>query len=289
MTIEEQLKVLNNEFQKLHSKFMSFDTQLKGIDSKYDVLKSSIVSKYQSEKQKQIDLKEEILKYYRIAKDNSYKDINPSAPAKIPDIGTLNNLIDRINSLSRNDNIAGQVIDLTSSYLSFVENELKKVTSRENNELSSLEGQKANEITQINNSKKQVLADCKNYLKSETMIALVQLFEMIHRDYEITSSYFSSWKIATQRKRMMLFGFQQFAIDAPRILLGELKQSLGNHFDESTKMVNCPCGYTTDSYEIINVEYVDQNERDVAQGVQALILNLLRYFKPTEYKITLLD
>ena len=87
----------------------------------------------------------------------------------------------------------------------------------------------------------------------------------------------------------MLFGFQQFAIDAPRILLGDLKQSLGNHFDESTKMVNCPCGYTTDSYEIINVEYVDQNEREVAQGVQALILNLLRYFKPTEYKITLLD
>ena len=39
MTIEEQLKVLNNEFQKLHSKFMSFDTQLKGIDSKYDALK----------------------------------------------------------------------------------------------------------------------------------------------------------------------------------------------------------------------------------------------------------
>ena len=49
MTIEEQLKVLNNEFQKLHSKFMSFDTQLKGIDSKYDALKGSIISKYQTE------------------------------------------------------------------------------------------------------------------------------------------------------------------------------------------------------------------------------------------------
>lgn len=289
MTIEEQLKVLNGEFQKLHSKFMSFDTQLKGIDSKYAALKSSIVSKYQSEKQRQIDLKEEILKYYRIAKDNSYKDISPSAPAKMPNIGTLNNLIDRINTLSRNDNIAGQIIDLASGYLSFVENELKKVISRENNELSALEGQKTNEIAQINNSKKQVLVDCKNYLKSETMIALVQLFEMIHRDYEITPSYFSNWKIATQRKRMMLFGFQQFAIDAPRVLLGDLKQSLGNHFDENTKMVNCPCGYTTDSYEIINAEYVDQNERELAQGIQALILNILRYFKPTEYKITLLD
>lgn len=289
MTIEERLKALNDEFQKSHSKFMSFDMQLKGIDSKYDVLKSSIVSKYQLKKQKQIDLKEEILKYYRIAKDNSYKDIDPSALAKIPDIGTLNNLINRINSLSRNDNIAGQVIDLTSSYLTFVENELEKVTSRENKEIFCIEGQKANDIAQINNSKKQILVDCKNYLKSETMITLVQLFEMIHRDYEITSSYFSRWKIATQRKRMMLFGFQQFAIDVPRVLLGDLKQSLGNHFDPNTKMVNCPCGYTTDSYEIINVEYVDKNECEVAQGVQALILNLLRYFKPTEYKITFLD
>lgn len=289
MTIEEQLKVLNGEFQKLHGKFMSFDTQLKGIDSKYESLRSSIQLKYQAEKQKQIDLKEEILKYYRIAKDNSYKDIDPNVPAKVPNIGTLNNLIERINTLNRNDNVAGQIIDLASGYLSFAENELKKVASQENSELSSLEGQKSNEIAQINNSKKQVLADCKNYLRSETMLALVQLFEMIHRDYEITPSYFSNWKIATQRKRMMLFGYQQFAIDAPRILLADLKQRFGNHFDESTKMVNCPCGYTTDSHEIINVEYIEQNERELSQGIQALILNILRYFRPVDYKITLLD
>ena len=289
MTIEEQLKKLNDEFQKLHSKFVSFDAQLKSIDSKYDALKNSIISKYQSEKQKQINLKEEILKYYRIAKDNSYKDINPSAPAKVPNIGTLNSLIDRINSLNRNDNVAGQIIDLASSYLAFVENEFKKITDRENNEIHSLEKQKTNEMAQINNSKKQVLVDCKNYLKSETMIALVRLFEMIHRDYEITSLYFSNWKISTQRKRMMLFGYQQFAIDAPRVLLSDIKQSLGSHFDENTKMVNCPCGFTTDSYELINVEYIEQNEIEVAQGIQALILNLLRYFRPTEYKITVLD
>ena len=289
MTIEEQLKVLNGEFQKLHSKFMSFDTQLKGVDSKYESLRNSIQLKYQTEKQKQIDLKEEILKYYRIAKDNSYKDINPNALAKIPDIGALNTLIERINTLNRNDNVAGQIIDLASGYLSFVENELKKVASRESSEISSLEGQKSNEIAQINNSKKQVLADCKNYLKSETMLALVQLFEMIHRDYEITPSYFSKWKIATQRKRMMLFGYQQFAIDAPRILLADLKQRFGNHFDENTKMVNCPCGYTTDSYEVINVEYTEKNERELSQGIQALILNILRYFRPVDYKITLLD
>lgn len=289
MTIEEQLKVLNNEFEKLHSRFMSFDNQLNGIESKYVGLRRSIQAKYQAEKQIKVDLKEEILKYYRIAKDNSYKDINPSAPAKIPDIGALNNLIERINSFNRNDNVAGQIIDLASSYLSFVENEIKKIATTEQNELSSLDGKKANEIAQINNSKKQVLMDCKNYLKSETMLALVQLFEMIHKDYEITPSYFSNWSTSAQRKRMMLFGYQQFAIDVPRMLIGDLKQSLGEHFDETSKMVNCPCGYTTDSYEIINVEYIDNNEREVSQGIQALILNILRYFKPNEYKITLLD
>lgn len=48
------IKGVNNEFQESHSRFMLFDMQLKGIDSKYDVLKSSIVSKYRSKKQKQI-------------------------------------------------------------------------------------------------------------------------------------------------------------------------------------------------------------------------------------------
>ena len=68
-----------------------------------------------------------------------------------------------------------------------------------------------------------------------------------------------------------------------------LKNSLGHHFNETTKMVNCPCGFTTDSSEELYIEYVDRNEAFVKKGIQALILNFLRYFRPSEYKVSVFD
>ena len=87
---------------------------------------------------------------------------------------------------------------------------------------------------------------------------------------------------------MMLFGFQQFALDVPQMLCSTLKNSLGHHFNETTKMVNCPCGFTTDSSEELYIEYVDRNEAFVKKGIQTLILNFLRYFRPSEYKVWLI-
>jgi len=109
------------------------------------------------------------------------------------------------------------------------------------------------------------------------------------KDYEITESYFKTWGQPVKRKRMMLFGFQQFALDVPQLLCGTLKNSLGHHFNETTKMVNCPCGFTTDSSEELFIEYVDRNEAYLKKGIQALILNFLRYFRPSEYKVSVFD
>ena len=131
--------------------------------------------------------------------------------------------------------------------------------------------------------------NCENYLRGEEVQQLVSLFEMIHREYEITNDYFLNWGRNVKRKRMMLLGLSQYHVDVPQMLGGILKTSLGHHFDESTKMVNCPCGFTTDSHEDIFVEYTDLNEEAMKRGVQALLLNFLRYFRPTEYKITILD
>ena len=54
-------------------------------------------------------------------------------------------------------------------------------------------------------------------------------------------------------------------------------------------MVNCPCGFTTDSSEELFIEYVDRNEAYLKKGIQALILNFLRYFRPSEYKVSVFD
>jgi len=290
MTIQEQLEQLNKKFEQLHSDFIRFDSEKRNLDAKYASIAASVKAKYQQEKDKVLQEQEEVLKYYRIAKDNSNKELVHSgvAPQK-PDLARLNNMIERVNSYSRTDPVAGQIIDLCNAYVAYLDNELKKVASKEQAEIQNIERNKVDEANNLTHRKGKVLSECEMFLKGNEVKNLVALFEMIHNEYEITKEYFDNWGGPLKRKRMMLLGFSQYKVDVPQKLCPILKGSLKHHFDENTKMVNCPCGFTTDTYEEIFVEYTEHNEMKMKSGVQALILNFLRYFKPTEYKISVFD
>ena len=113
MTIQEQLCKLNCTFEKLHSDFMKFESEKRNLDSKYSSLVSQVKAKYQQEKSKLEEQKEEVLKYYRIAKDNSNKELVYSGVSpQQPNLAKLNTMIERVNSYSRTDPVAGQIIDL---------------------------------------------------------------------------------------------------------------------------------------------------------------------------------
>lgn len=290
MTIQEQLNAINDTFVRLHKEFVRFETEKKTISNRFSLEYSRVQEKWDKERGRISAVKEDVLKYYRIAKDNSPKELIATGKSgQRPDIARLNRMIEQINSCSRNDPVAGQIIDLASQYIAYLDNENSQISAKEQREKHDVDMRKDQESSNITQQKKQVLMDCERYLQGEDIANLVRLFETIHRDYEITESYFKAWGQAVKRKRMMLFGFQQFAIDVPQMFCGTLKRSLGHHFDETTKMVNCPCGFTTDSSEELFVEYVDRNESLAKKGIQALILNFLRYFRASEYKVSVFD
>ena len=290
MTIQEQLNAINETFVKLHKDFVRFEAEKKSLSSRFALEYSRVQEKWDKERERISAVKEDVLKYYRIAKDNSSKELVTSGiSGQRPDIARLNRMIEQISSYSRNDPVAGQIIDLASQYIVYLDNELAQISSKEQAEKRNVDLRKDQESSKLTQQKKQVLMDCERYLQGDDVANLVRLFEAIHRDYEITESYFKTWGQAVKRKRMMLFGFQQFALDVPQMLCSTLKNSLGHHFNETTKMVNCPCGFTTDSSEELYIEYVDRNEAFVKKGIQALILNFLRYFRPSEYKVSVFD
>lgn len=290
MTIQEQLIILNTTFENLHKEFMQADLDKKNLSEKYTRLINDVRDTFARERQEFIDVKEDVLKFYRIAKDNSFKELSVkcSSPAK-PDLGKLNSLIEKIDINDRNDYIAGQIIDLAGTYCAYLDNEISKIAIRESQEINRVTGVIESNQKDMTNRKKMILHKCEQYLQGDDMKNLVSLFEMIHHDYEITPEFFDEFGKPVKRKRMMLLGFSQYYVDVPGILKSTLKKSLGHHFDENRQMVNCPCGFTTNSHEKIFVEYTDLNETELNSGLQALILNFLRYFKPHDYRISLLD
>ncbi len=290
MTIKEQLIEINNAFSRLHQDFSAIELQQKNINSKYESMIQTVHSKWKLEFDKMNQLKEEVLKFYRISKDNSSKElIHRGVAPQRPDLAKLNSMIERIDINNRSDVVAGQIIDLASAYVIYIENETTQLSKREQSETDRVNKEKSIELGNLTQKKKRILSDCENYLRGEDIKELVSLFEMIHREYEITNDYFTSWGRNVKRKRMMLLGYSQYHVDVPQMLSGVLKRSLGKYFDEKSRMVNCPCGFTTDSHEEIEIEYVDLNEESMKNGIRALLLNFLRCFKPTEYKISVFD
>lgn len=290
MTIQEHLCKLNSTFKNLHNKFLQFESEKRNLDNKYSAIVLQVKAKYKQERDKMEEEKEEVLKYYRIAKDNSNKElVHSGVSPQQPNLAKLNTMIERVNSYSRTDPVAGQIIDLCNSYIAYIESDIRKIDQRESDEIKNVLNNKEDEAKNLVYRKAKVLSDCEQYLQCDDVKNLVSLFEMIHNDYEITPLYFSNWGQALKRKRMMLLGFSQYFVDVPQKLCPILKGSLGHHFDETSKMVNCPCGFTTDTSEEIFVEYTDFNELQMKQGIQALILNFLRYFKPGEYKVAVYD
>ena len=158
MTIQEQLIKLNSKFDQLHQDFSSAEMQQKSLDSKYTGIINSIRSKWQIEYDKQNQLKEEILKYYRIAKDNSKKELVHSgiAPQR-PDLAKLNSLIERINVNNRMDPVAGQIIDLTSAYVAYVDKEIAQISQKEQSEIANANRNKGDEQKNLTQRKKQIL------------------------------------------------------------------------------------------------------------------------------------
>lgn len=289
MIIQEQLERVNNTFLQLHQSFLQIEEKKKGLLQEYAEREKRIRENYTHQRAPLLQDKDDVLKFYRIAKDNSRKELVHNANKRKTDIARLNTMVSQINTSSRDDYIAGQIIDLASGFIVFIDDQLSVIDKQENADIEKNKRNQKNEEDRLENEKKNVLIECKRYLQGKDIEELVKLFNMIHRDYEITADYFASWGISKKRKKMMLLGFQQYPLDVPQMLCHILKSSLGEHFDTTTKNVNCPIGYITGNQEEIHVEYTDLNERLLFSGVQAIILNYLRYFRPTEFKVTLLD
>ncbi len=290
MTILNSLNTINGRLRSFHGQFEDVERERVNLDSVYASRIGDAKSRNQSRREQIDSLKADVLKYYRIAKDNTAKDLVTSGiSGQKPNIAKLNGMIERIDDSNLNDPVAAQIVDLASRYIVYLNRELRGLDQDEQSQIQKILSQKDLDLGKIESSKRRVLSECKAYLMGKDVQDLASLFDRIKQSYEIDSRFFSEWGKPTKKKKMMLIGYGEFPIDIPKMFCSDLKASLGGYFDEKDKGICYPCGFTTTSSESIYVEYTELNVAQTKLGLQALALNFMRYFRPTEYRISIFD
>lgn len=289
MTILESLHTINDALRDFHHKYREVEHDRANLDSVYSS-KVERAKQQSQEKREQIEsMREDVLKYYRIAKDNTGKELTCSGvSAQKPNIAKLNSMIEQIDESNLNDPIAGEIVEMASRYIAYLDRELKNLEQSDQVQIRKILSQKDIDLGTIESSKRRTMTNCKAYLAGKEIQNLVALFDKIKQSYEIDSRYFADWD-KPSKKKMMLIGYGEYSIDIPKSLVSALKTSLGKYFNEDSKSVCYPCGFTTTSSENIYVEYTEHNEEKMRSGLQALVLNFIRYFKPSDFRISIFD
>ncbi len=280
---------LNRTFEKLHRDYEALEWECRGLDRKYAEQAAQIHDRWRREREGLDRTREEILKYDRVARDVYRQKPSRRISPKKPDLARLNSLIGNINPERENDFIAGEVVGLAEDYFLYLDREKQDMEGREQAEVKAASESKNRELAELARKKKQISARCRQLVGGNEIYRLVSGFDKLHDSSEITPDYFEKWRLPQAGRKKLLLGYLQYPVAVPKGILEDFKKRLQNHFDVSRRLVDCPFGFSVDSYEDIFVEYTDLGEPELKGGLQALILNFMRTFRPEEYRISLFD
>lgn len=291
MTVQEQISRLNNVFERWHEEFDRMDQKRQKLETIYAGDVQQIKARFAAEKESWLNMREEILTFYRIARTSSDTGLQSEkrTPVK-PDIETLNRMAQQVDISCRYDPLAEKVICMAGAYCAYVDQYLSVIEGEENKALQQAKQQFEYEANQINESKKRILARCGQYLRGDDFQEMVRQFSAIERHYEITPQYFMQWQQEKKnRQQKILFGFAAQEADIPRVLKPVLENSLGRYFDEQNNCICYPVGFHVSGAERLLVEYTDYNEKELRAGIMAILLNYIRHFSVSNIRVSLLD
>lgn len=291
MTVQEQISRLNDVFERWHEEFDRMDQKRQKLEMLYASDVQQMKARFAAEKESWLNMREEILTFYRIARTSSDTELQSDkrTPVK-PDIEALNRMAQQVDISRRHDPTAEKVIRMAGAYCAYIEQHLNAIEGEESKALHQVKQRFEYEVSLINESKKQILARCGQYLRGDDFQGMVRQFGAIERHYEITPQYFMQWQQERKnRQQKILFGFANQSADIPRALKPVLKSSLGNYFDEQSNCICYPVGFHVSGAEKLLVEYTDRNEKELRAGIMAILLNYIRHFSLSNIRVSLLD
>lgn len=288
MSIQRQITELLDAFLVQQNEYNNIGVQEKNLHEWEQTYKRKIDEDNEQLKTQLNDKKNEVLKYYRIAKENSTHELNPNSKMLIPDIEKLNTMIFQVKGASRDNAMAGAIVDLCSSYVAYIDNEINDLENKKQKEYTDLHNRTAYMLGEIQKQKDGVLSKCREIAESQFSVKLAEGLNEINNAAEINDNFYAHWDECRADKQTVI-GYTQLPIHAPESLAGVLRHIYGKNYDSGSRSLNSPYVIDEESKAVIHVAYNDNNEQAVKCGVRAFALNLLRKYGVNNFRISVFD
>lgn len=288
MSTHRQIAELANAFLTQQNEYQNICAQEQNVYEWEQSYKKKIEDDNEQLKMQHNNKKAEVLKYYRIAKENSAHELDPAAEMLEPDIKKINTLIFKVNEYSRNDAVAGTIVDLCSSYIAYIDNEIKKLDAKKQEEYKELHQKTVSMLGNLQNKKNIILSKCRALAESESSLKIAKKLKEISDEVGINDNFYSHWDECDKDENVVM-GYMQIPIHSPENSADALSRVYGENYNTKLGTLNSPYVIVEGEKSVIHVTYNDNNEQQVKCGVRAFALNLLRRYGVNNLRISVSD
>ena len=285
MSIREKIKGMDSWFQNTGAKYQEAGKRIRNLEGEY-ALKEEKIRKYYSQLRAEINTRrEEVLQYYRIAKNNTSADAAQfDAAVQKPDIAKLTSLVYSINEHNYEDPAAAQTVKLCSGYLAYFKKQETETNGAEKGHLQQLEKEKAAELGRLNQKRSGILQECSRFLAGEEVRNLKQDLEKKDREFGFAMG---TEDMKPDIGKTILYGYEKIPVNMPPQMRETAKRIFGGHYD--SKGIDCPCGISLKQISPIQAEYLPGEGKEIRGGVRALLINLLRMVPLKMLRVSIFD
>lgn len=288
MTIQDQIAALQKEILSFIRQDSTLERQIEQLESSRSTEAQVQKNRYTEKRNALLAQKDDLAKIYRVAKENTFAQLGSRCRSK-PDLALLNSLIYSINPNDRNDPVATRIVKLCDQYIQYIDNELANLSMMLQNDIRNADDEISRKISELVQKRQRLLPSFKRHLLTTDCADIGRRTERVARVYDISDAGQVLISKHAQRAKKIVFGYKETVLQTVPALDPILSICLGKYYDPIKKVVILPVGLQTNHSRTIRVRYSDVNEEVLEKGVQALIINLIRYMGPDRVLVNLID
>lgn len=285
MTPEQWYKIIYQKAVSLLEEEKNIYWEEKKQSEKIKEKIQQIQDDYRNKKAKILNTKKELERFLDDAKKHylNYIVLKPRNIEEI-DMPSLKTLRLEIDDYSEYDPHARELYEYSLGGLELVNRVLSRLDKKQREEERKVE---LNQVSDYKNRKETNKRRYFELLQSKEVEQLIECLKQVKRNTDLSNNF----QYNPPQKEPSVFYIGQVAMPMPfpNYMSEEVRKKFGSFYDFSSRSLIFPKGFSTNTGGKVYIEYEDEMENSLIEGIKGVISNVLRCFPAYPERITYID